>query len=176
MSSSVTLRRPRHDDLAGLHAVYSDARTWLHLPSARFAEERQTALLLQTWLAEWDEVGLSTWTVEVDGAVVGNAGVMPRGEWWNVGFRLAPEVWGRGIASDAVRRALAQAHDAEPTWPVVARSMQHNVASGRVSEAAGLKVVWTGPRPHARVPGATLVIHADRLPDRALLDAIVALG
>ena len=176
MSDEPTLRPPRHDDLAALHTVYSDERTWRHLPSGRFTEEHSTAVLLQAWLAEWDETGLSTWVVEVDGEVVGNAGAMPRGGWWNLGFRLAPEAWGRGIATDAVRRALDAAHDREPSWPVVARSLEHNVASGRVSEAAGLRRVWSGLVPGVDQPESVRVIHADRELEQGLLESIVALG
>lgn len=174
--SEHVLRPWRHDDLAALHTVYSDERTWQHFPSGRFTDERSTAVLLQTWLAEWDEVGLSTWAVELDGRLVGNAGVMPRGGWWNVGFRLAPEAWGRGIATGAVRRAIAAAHEKEPSWPVVARSMEHNVASGRVSEAAGLSRVWSGLVPGVDQPESVRVIHADRELDPELLGSIVALG
>lgn len=174
--SEPVFRRWRHDDLAALHVVYSDERTWGHFPSGRFTEERSTAVLLQTWLAEWDEVGLSTWAVELDGRLVGNAGVMPRGDWWNVGFRLAPEAWGQGIATAAVRRAIEAAHEKEASWPVVARSMEHNVASGRVSEAAGLSRVWSGLVRGVDQPESVRVIHADREPAQELLESIIALG
>ena len=67
---------------------------------------------------------------------------------------------------------LGAAHRTREDWPVVARSLSSNPASGRVSELAGLELVHRAPFPD----GLDRLVHADRPLEPALLDAIVALG
>ncbi|RYJ04961.1 MAG: N-acetyltransferase [Actinomycetales bacterium] len=166
------LRPVTLDDVDALFGVYSDPDTWKHLPDARFTERSQMSGLVLRWLEEWDRVGLSTWVVEVDDLVVGSCGVMPRDGWWNLGFRLSPTAWGGGVATAAARRSVEAGQVHRPDWPVVARSLVTNPASGRVSEKAGLRLVWSG---HS-VEGPDRVIHADRPLEPELFEAVKALG
>ncbi|KQY59508.1 hypothetical protein ASD11_08085 [Aeromicrobium sp. Root495] len=166
------LRPVTLDDVDPLFEIYSDPGTWEHLPEARFTERDAMRRIVLRWVEGWDRLGLSSWVVVVDDAVVGNSGVMPNDGWWNLGFRLSTAVWGGGVASAAARRAVEAAQAHSPDWPVVARSLVTNPASGRVSEKAGLHLVWTG---HS-MEGPDRVIHADRPLGPDLLRTIQALG
>jgi RimJ/RimL family protein N-acetyltransferase len=166
------LRPPATDDVDAVHAIFSDAATWTHLPGGRFERREQTEQMLDEARLDWRIVGLGQWVVAVDDVVVGLGGAAPRDGWWNLGFRLSPSVWGHGLATWVVDVALPAAARTRPHWPVVARSLASNPASARVSENGGLERVHTGPSPH----GPELVVHADRPVDPELLAAIVALG
>lgn len=48
-------------DLENLHRIYSDARTWTHLPSGRFADLATTRQALTGWLADSREHWLGAW-------------------------------------------------------------------------------------------------------------------
>ena len=72
-----------------------------------------------------------------------------------LGFRLLPEHWGHGYASEAARAVVARAVDDPSVLSVVATTMAVNVASRRVLEKAGLTYVrtffhdWDDPLPGA---------------------------
>ncbi len=166
------LRPPAADDVDAVHAIFSDVRTWTHLPSGRFERREQTEQMVDEARLDWRIVGLGQWAVLVDDVLVGLGGAAPRDGWWNLGFRLAPEVWGHGLATWVADVALPAAARTRPHWPVVARSLASNPASGQVSENAGLELAHQGPSRH----GPDLLVHVDRPVEPMLLDAIVALG
>jgi RimJ/RimL family protein N-acetyltransferase len=159
-------------DVDAVHAVYADPETWRHLPDGVFTEREPSLALVERAERDWRESGLGEWAVTVAGEVVGTGGVTPRDGWWNLGFRLAPRVWGHGLGTWVASVALGAAHRTQPDWPVVARSMANNPASGRVSEQAGLERVHVEPWHD----GPARVIHADRPLGPALLAEIVSLG
>ncbi len=87
------------DDVDAVHAVYSDPETWRHFPEGVFVERERSVALAERAERDWRESGLGEWAVTVRGDVVGTGGVSPRGGWWNLGFRLAPSVWGHGLGT-----------------------------------------------------------------------------
>ena len=166
------LRPPTSEDVDAVHAVFGDPATWAHLPSGCFERREQTVAMLDETRLDWRIVGLGQWVVLVDDVVVGLGGVAPRDGWWNLGFRLSPDVWGHGLGTWVADVALPAAVRTRPLWPVIARSLASNPASAKVSENAGLALVHTGPSPH----GPDLVIHVDRPVEPELLAAVAALG
>lgn len=159
-------------DTDALHAVYSDPDTWRHVPEGVFTDRAQSLALAERAERDWHDTGLGEWAVTVGGEVVGAGGVIPRDGWWNLAFRLAPGVWGHGLGTWLATVAVGAAHRTQPDWPVVARSLATNPASGRVSEHAGLERVHV----ESSQEGPARVIHADRPLGAALLAGIVALG
>lgn len=166
------LRPIAPDDVDAVHAVFADPGTWRHLPSGVLTRREQSEEIVLRAVADWRDAGLGQWAVTVAGEVVGAGGAMPRDGWWNLGFRLAPRVWGHGLGTWVATVGVGAAHRTQPDWPVVARSLSTNPASARVSEEAGLERVHVEPWPD----GPDRVVHADRPLEPALLAAIVALG
>jgi len=151
---------PQYDDLAQLHAIYGDPRTWTHYPTL-LHDEATT----RTMLTGWETDGLGPWVVRSldDDTVLGNAGCWLRpGGWWNLGYGFVPDAHGRGLASEAARPALAAAADVRPDVPVIASLLEHNVASRRVAEKLGLTLQHRAPDDGNPDPSAVRLVYSDR--------------
>lgn len=156
---------PTLEDCAALHEIYSDPRVWTHLPTGRHTHQEQTEDMLCAWIEGWDRDGLSAWIVrDTDsGAVLGNAGCwIKRDAFWNLGYRLAHEAQGRGIATRVSAHAVEKARAVRPALPIVAILLEHNLASARVAEKVGLTVRHRGPDAGNPDPEAVRLIAADR--------------
>ena len=179
------LRAVTSQDLDDVHELHADPRVWEHLPSGRHTELATTARLVDEIVRDWADTGLGYWAVRprvdlpggpVAGSLVGVAGVkrvsMTR---WNLYYRLAPHAQGYGLAGETVTAALDAAAGADASLPVVAYMLEHNVASWRIAERAGLHRCWRGPDRGNPDPAAVRLVYADRpvTPD-ALADLTVA--
>lgn len=184
-----------HDHLEPLHCVFSDPRTWSHLPTGRFTDQRQTEQLIEVQQQSWTQYGLGNWAVfdQADeiapssngtktsgvpalGAFLGMVGVVHVNEVpaWNYGFRLHPDAWGKGISPRVGQLALSLANDLEPNVPVTARALTTNPASLHVIQKSGLTLQWEGP---ASIPvpyGARSQIFADRKLSSEVLNWLIA--
>jgi RimJ/RimL family protein N-acetyltransferase len=103
--------------------------------------------------------------VEHHGSLIGYAGfalptflpeVMPVPE---IGWRLHPSYWGRGLATEAANAALAHGFLALGFREVVSVSEPGNVASGRVAERIGMSVDRDTMHPDLRTPLRHLTRH-----------------
>jgi RimJ/RimL family protein N-acetyltransferase len=89
--------------------------------------------------------------IAVDGAAVGCLGVIPKSGMHacnaEVGYWIGREVWGRGIATCALRIATAWAWEAlPPVQRLVAPIFARNIASQRVAAKAGYVLEALQPR------------------------------
>ena len=116
------------------------------------------------------------------GSFIGTAGaqMLPFGA-WNLGYRLSPDAWGRGLAGEAARVSLDAARAAAPDAPVTARALANNPASIRVLERLDLELVWQGasttePAGPDDTTHLERVVFADRPLDAAMLAEVIALG
>lgn len=162
-------------DLDELHALSADPRVWEHLPSGAHTSLEQTRDLLDFMIAGWAADGLSFWTVRTDdGEYIGYGGprLIHDGQVWNVGYRIRPEFWGRGIGRRIAVSAIDAIHAHDPDRPVTAKLLEHNEASRRTAESAGLALVWRGPE--AGIPGAIRLVYADRELTAEQLTAVTA--
>jgi RimJ/RimL family protein N-acetyltransferase len=82
-------------------------------------------------------------TIEVDGANAGHVVSFLRDGVGDpeVGYWIAREFWGRGVASSALQQLLAL----EPRRPLIAHVATHNPASRRVLEKCGFTVETVVP-------------------------------
>lgn len=168
----VRLDRPTLGDIPAIHALYSDPRVWRHLPSGRFSHPSQSERMVNGWIEGWTRDHLSSWVLrdEETGDVIGNAGCsLRRNTFWNLGYRLAPEFQGRGVAAWASREAIDAAHRVRPEIPVVAYLLEHNAASAHVATGVGLALVHRCPDAGNPDPSAIRLVFADRELDAAQL-------
>jgi ribosomal-protein-alanine N-acetyltransferase len=135
------LRAPTLADTSRVVALSTDPRVNRHSPTGPPTVEQSRAAVRES-IAAWGRDGIGHWLVEYDGRLAGIAGVRPTtlhgDEYWNVYYRFAPETWGRGIASEAVRAALAAARGHLPGRPFVVRTRPANEAAMALAQAVGL--------------------------------------
>lgn len=138
------LRPPRDRDRDAIAAVNGDPRVgaWLAGPLDRAGSDA----FVDRLLAHQAEHGFCFWAVErrSDGAVIGLAGLavmgddLPPGPAVEVGWRFAPEAWGRGYASEAGRAALDWAFAHRDLDEIIAITAATNLASQAVMRRIGM--------------------------------------
>jgi RimJ/RimL family protein N-acetyltransferase len=137
------------DDLDELVAVFANEAVW-HYPFGRGFDREETRAFLMRHERAWTENGFGLWGVRsLDGGPLGGfiglsvpaflPEILPAVE---IGWRLHPDVWGRGWATEGGAAALGFAFDPEPDGlgldRVVSIFEPENGASGRVMERLGL--------------------------------------
>ncbi|MFN3668606.1 MAG: GNAT family N-acetyltransferase [Brevundimonas sp.] len=135
------LRSARRDDLEGLHAVLSDPRATLWWSTPPHETIDQTAAWLDAMIANGP--GHPDFVVERDGRVVGKAGfyVLPE-----VGYILHPDVWGKGLATEAVAAAIGHVFATTDLEALTADVDPDNAASIRLLERLGFRRTGSGER------------------------------
>lgn len=104
-TNRLLLRNARQEDLGAFHAILSDAgamRYWYRPP-------HEDLTVTRAWLADMTEVDSSAgedFAVEFEGRLIGKAGM---GKFPTIGFIFHPDVWGCGIAAEALRPIIDRA-------------------------------------------------------------------
>lgn len=142
------LREWRVEDRAPFAAMNADPRVaaWLSRPLDRAASDAFMARITAYWARD----GFGLWALERvgDGRFVGMTG-LSRPAWApepsvEVGWRLVPEAWGHGYATEAARAALQFGFEVAGLDAIVSYTSALNVRSRAVMERIGM----------ARDPGA----------------------
>jgi RimJ/RimL family protein N-acetyltransferase len=138
----VRLRPLRSDDADDLFALHSDPRVmryWSH--TAWTAREQAVARIAQL---ERDRAGAEfyTWatTIEAADRLVGTVSLFAINRAHHradIGYALAPDTWGRGYATDALRLAIAFAFETIDLARLEADIDPRNEASCRLVERVG---------------------------------------
>jgi RimJ/RimL family protein N-acetyltransferase len=122
-----------------------------HNLSDRLRTLHEAQDLVARWIAHWASFGVGYWCVRQRrrSGVVGYCGtkvVMLRGhEELKLMYRFSPEVWGRGIATEAAGAVVAWADAHQPDRRVIARIAAANLASQHVASKVGLLLDPAGP-------------------------------
>lgn len=141
-------------DYADLRALHSDPLVMRHMRSG-VESAAETRDRLDRFLREQAELGWTKWRLEdADRRLVGRAGFNlagfdlarsgPSGQWRELGYVLAPGLWGLGLATE-VAGALVGWHRAHPDPRLCAElracAFAENGASRRVLEKVGFTLV-----------------------------------
>lgn len=133
--------------------------------------------MVQGWIDGWTRDDLSVWIVRnaETGAVLGDVGCSIRCDvFWNLGYRLAFDAHGRGIAARVSCHAMAEARRIRPALPIVAYLLEHNRASAHVAENLRLTLQSRAPDAGNPDPDAIRLVYADRrLSDEQLRAALM---
>jgi RimJ/RimL family protein N-acetyltransferase len=118
----------------------------------------QTRKMIEIVKGRWAQYGFSWWAfIERDsGRLVGAGGIQYLGRDpanpHEIGWRLVPDRWGRGLASEAARAMAAFAFETLDALLLTAACLPENAASQRVMEGLGMRYrgleTWY-ERPHA---------------------------
>ena len=139
------LRRWRPDDLEALGRVFAKPEVWW-FPFQRGWTADETEAFLWHKLDEWESRGWSQWAVIEKGsdALIGFLGLCPPGflpevmPTVEVGWRLDPDYWGRGLATEGGRAALDAGFTILGLDEIVSIYEPENLASGRVMQHLGM--------------------------------------
>jgi RimJ/RimL family protein N-acetyltransferase len=129
-------------DLADLHALQANPATMRYMRSG--VEDRQQAeARLEMYRREQAVRGWTKWRVEnATGGMIGRAGfkLSAEGRYRELGYVLAPEQWGQGLATE-LAQALVRWHHARPETGIASElpawAFPENGASRRVLEKVG---------------------------------------
>ncbi len=179
------LRAWRDEDLAPFAAINADARVARHLPRTLTRDESDTLAGLIRQSFARDGVGL--WAVErtdLDARpFIGFIGLsIPRFEAHftpcvELGWRLAPEHWGLGLATEGARMAARHAFEEVGLDAVVAFTVPANAPSRRVMEKIGMRHDPSEDFDHPALPeGDALRRHVLYRLDRARARAAALIG
>ena len=138
------LRRWRADDREAFAALNTDPQVLEFLPRALTRAE--SGAMIARIEAHIDRHGFGFWAAEIPGVtpLAGFVGLaVPHFEAHftpcvEIGWRLAPELWGRGYATEGARGVLGYAFDELGLEEIVAYTAPENSASRRVMEKLGM--------------------------------------
>jgi len=132
-------------DADSLVAVFAESEVW-RFPFGRGLSRAESEQFLERQLAHWEKHGFGSWAAELkaEGSLIGYIGlsipswlpqILPAVE---VGWRLHPAYWGRGLATEGGRASLRHGFETLGLDRIVSIFTPDNVASGRVMEKLGL--------------------------------------
>lgn len=142
------LRRLTEDDLDDFAEIFAKEPVMKYSTYRRGLSPAESAEVLGRIMSHWDEQGFGLWAVvkKSDGVLIGYEGlatpfflpeVMPAVE---IGYRLDPDSWGKGYATEAGRASLAYGFTTLDCERIIAIYQTENVRSGRVMERLGMHV------------------------------------
>ena len=137
MGARVELREVREEDL---RAFFEHQRDPVAAEVAAFPSRDRDAFFVH-WERILRDPDVLARAVVVDGRVAGNVVSFAVGGRRYVGYWLGRAFWGRGIATEALRRFLR----VEPVRPLFASVARTNVGSIRVLEKCGFRPVGEEP-------------------------------
>lgn len=135
------LRKPLPYDAPALFArVSGDARVTRYLGWTAHAEPAQTQRQISHDLARWQRNAARTWVlVTDDGEAGGLLQLLGQGHSMRLGFALAHDLWGRGLATEALAVILDEAFGHRSLYRVDAVSDIDNPRSARTLERVGMQ-------------------------------------
>jgi len=130
-------------DLDALANVNSDPEVMRHTGDGNTVSREETERRLHAYLEHWRRhgFGLRAAIHKSDHAFVGFCGLqlVTGTQEIEVGFRLAKQYWGQGLATEAARAVLRHGFQVLGLKRVIGLAQPANVASQRVLEKSGLK-------------------------------------
>ncbi|STC70388.1 GNAT family N-acetyltransferase [Corynebacterium pilosum] len=130
--------------------VYSDPRIWRHRPGQVHTEKETTRQLIERTHQSWTKHNLGPWAAylrERPSEFIGVGGVeVYNDDVYDIKYRLRPDHWGNGFATEITEAAIRMAKRTNPDMPITARITTNHPASGRIVEKLGLSTIWEGRR------------------------------
>jgi RimJ/RimL family protein N-acetyltransferase len=161
-TARLRLRPWGRDDLDTLHRWTSDPRMMRHMGRRPMSLGESRAMLERT-LHHYERKGFGVWLAEdrETGEPVGRIGLSYHRAWPHhdpeVGWWIAPERWGEGLATEAGAAAIEHAFGPLGFRRVISICVEDNVPSRRVMEKLGLRKLTEVPFPELEL---LLWVHA----------------
>ncbi len=132
------LRGARPTDLQPLHIVFSDPRAMRYWDRPPHQDLAQTQRFLDHFIAaDWDN--REEYIIEFEGTCVGKAGMWKR---YEIGYILHPDLWGRGLVSEALTAIIPRIFKRFPEADTLTAELDpRNIGSIKVLEKQGFEQV-----------------------------------
>lgn len=141
-TARLRLRPATRDDVDALHRLWTHPDVRRYLWDDVVISRERAAAVVEDGIASFARDGFGLWTVHdaAGGTAIGFCGLRIAAGTDDVElvYGIAPERWGRGLASEAVRAVLAFAFTVAGLERVTGVTDAPNVASMRVMEKAGM--------------------------------------
>lgn len=146
----LVLRPPRASDLGTLVALYADPAVNRFCAAATPQGPDAVKAQLQVWMDHWQTRGFGHWAIaerEQPDQLIGFGGLMHRRVADHAGlylyYRITPQAWGRGLASEMAMHAFSQAFEQRREGAVVAAVLPSNAPTRKTLEGLGLRLQGT---------------------------------
>ena len=150
LTSRLALRPPRDGDLDTLVALYADPAVTRFCAAATPNGRDATQAQLHAWTRHWQIHGFGHWAIaerEQPNTLIGFGGLMHRSVAGHAGlylyYRITPQAWGRGLASEMALYAFAEAFEQHCQSSVVAAVLPNNAPTRKTLEGLGLRLKGT---------------------------------
>lgn len=139
----LVLRRFTEADADAMYANWAnDPAVTRYLTWDVHPDKEITRVLLQTWVAQYDEGGYYNWVITLDGMPIGNIAIVncsAQDENAEIGYALGKRWWGQGLMSEALARVLQYLFEDLALHRVYLKYDTQNIGSGRVMQKNGLR-------------------------------------
>ncbi|GAB3385560.1 GNAT family N-acetyltransferase [Massilia agri] len=154
----LVLRGWRREDAPVFYAINQDARVHEFLPGPMSMEQVEAFIAFQ--LALFARTRACYFALETEGALAGFVGLkrhdadslLPFAPCTDIGWRLAPAYWGKGIAGEAARACLAYGFGELQLEEIVSFTVPENLRSRAVMEKLGMREDTGGGFAHPALP------------------------
>ncbi len=140
-----TMRPFTEEDAKPLHAIMNDLEVIRYFPFKNPPTFEQTQRFVQRHIQHWVDFGYGWWALEdlATGRFLGWSGLefLPELKQTEIGYLLARDFWGKGIATSSSREVLSFAFNETKLDTIIALVHPGNAASIRVLEKLGLHVL-----------------------------------
>jgi [ribosomal protein S5]-alanine N-acetyltransferase len=146
------LRHMTLEDTQPLLRIWGSPEAMRLFPGTWNFDDMRTAIERNIERYERDGHGLYAVVLKTSGDVAGDCGLVKQdingSMELEVGYHMRPDLWGRGLATEAPRGCMNYAFETLRTKRLVSMIRPENIASRRVAEKNGLKlertVFWRG--------------------------------
>jgi len=143
------MREFRLDDVDAVYAFSTCPDVTQYTGDAGTVHTRQDAerLIKEVWLAEYEKYGYARYALvhKADQRVIGFCGIKfePDLGFPDLGYRMLPEYWGKGLGTEAVVAILEYARDVLGLKNIVAEVVDDNTASSNLLIKVGFRHTGT---------------------------------
>ncbi len=136
----LAFRKWNAEDLDQFHAICSDPQVMQFVGDGQAWSKARTGQFIQLAIDTLQENGYCQWAVihKANQEMIGFCGFVNTDTDSEIGWRLAPEYWGQGLATEAARAILKHGIQTLGFQRVIATVQAKNMASIRVIEKLGM--------------------------------------
>jgi len=138
----------REEDFEPFHAICSDSRVMQHVGDGQIWRRKRTGQFIQSANEMLRNHGYCQWALihKADNRLIGYCGFVKTETVPEIGWRLAPEYWEQGMATEAARAAFDYGILTLRFSRVIATVQTANAASVRVIEKLGMTLEQSSDR------------------------------